>query len=109
MNRQEVIDLLPALAEKMKADYLEYSKRMKYDAAGYVYDVQFEVGNKFVRVVSVTPGNRSASGFVQLDDDKKFPAGTLLKAASWAAPAKNFSRGLISDLDNAKIRWTGLG
>ena len=53
---------------------------------------------------------RSVSGFIVKAGDKKFREGDMLKAAGWAAPARNFARGNVLDgtgLDNA--RWTGIG
>ena len=40
-------------------------------------------------------------------DDQKFKAGDLLKAASWAAPARNKARGNILKGDYSWVRWTG--
>ena len=54
--------------------------------------------------------SRSVSGFIVKAGDKKFREGDMLKAAGWAAPARNFARGNILDgtgLNNA--RWTGIG
>jgi len=53
---------------------------------------------------------RSVSGFIVKAGDKKFREGDMLKAAGWAAPARNFARGNVLDgtgLENA--RWTGIG
>ena len=53
---------------------------------------------------------RSVSGFIVKAGEKKFREGDMLKAAGWAAPARNFARGNVLDgtgLDNA--RWTGIG
>jgi hypothetical protein len=41
------------------------------------------------------------------EDMPKFKKGTILKAASWAAPAKNYGRGNILD-GNYDVRWTGV-
>ena len=52
----------------------------------------------------------SVSGFIVKAGDKKFQEGDMLKAAGWAAPARNFARGNVLDgtgLENA--RWTGIG
>jgi hypothetical protein len=42
-----------------------------------------------------------------LDDDGKFKRGDILKAASWKAPAKNFSRGNVLTGTLNRITWTG--
>jgi len=64
----------------------------------------FEVrkGKKYIKIIS----NRSVWGFIVAEDGGKFPKGTILKAASWSAPAKNHSRGNILT-GGYTIRWTG--
>lgn len=98
---QAIIDLLPALTAKFFEDW------NKTSFTSQPYSVEYEMGKKFCRIVQ-TGSQRSAMGFIQMVDDKIFKAGTLLKAASWKAPAVNFSRGSIFDLDNARIRWMGI-
>ena len=52
----------------------------------------------------------SVKGFIVKSGDKKFREGDMLKAAGWAAPARNFARGNVLDgtgFNNA--RWTGIG
>ncbi len=44
---------------------------------------------------------------VKTDTDKKFRKGDILKAASWAAPARNKARGNILEGDFSWVRWTG--
>ena len=43
---------------------------------------------------------------VATDKDAKFKKGDILKAAGWAAPARNFARGNILEGSYA-INWTG--
>jgi hypothetical protein len=46
-------------------------------------------------------------GFVvNTDNDKKFKKGDILKAAGYAAPARNFPRGNILE-GGYTVRWTG--
>ena len=105
---QAIDDLLPALADKFIQDYASYSKRHGF-TVDMGYSISFEAGRKFARIVRTDKSSRSTVGFIQLVDDKNFKAGTLLKAAGWKAPALNFARGSIFDLDNAKcISWTGI-
>lgn len=60
-------------------------------------------GKKYIKIIQ----NRSVWGFVvAVDNDKKFPKGTILKAASWAAPARNFGRGNVLE-GGYTVRWTG--
>jgi len=67
--------------------------------------LRITVGNKYIKVIS---GN-SAHSFIQREDDKKFKAGDILKAAMWAQPARNFSRGSIFEplKLRKRITWTG--
>ena len=62
-----------------------------------------EYGKKYAKVIQ----DGSAHSFVQLVDDAKFKRGDVLKANSWKAPAKNFSRGNILTGDFGRISWTG--
>ena len=114
--KQAVIDLFPALAAALKAEYDQFCSEMEYTHSTQ-YDVSFEEGSKFARIVVADP-SRSTRGFVALVDGvfknkKPFTAGTLLKAAGWKAPALNFARGSIFTLDDPEtlkhVRWTGIG
>lgn len=71
---------------------------------GERFTVEFDEGNKYVKVVSVSWGSRSVHSFV----DKK--TGDIWKAASWKAPAKNFVRGNVYDSKTylPRVSWTGV-
>lgn len=101
---QQLTEALQKLRQKMIDDY---------NKSGFSlgYDVKFEFGNKFIKAITCDGDGsaRSVAGFiVNTHNDKKFPFGTLLKAASRKAPAKNFSRGSVFELDELTIRWTGI-
>lgn len=64
--------------------------------------VRVTEGKKYIKIVA---GN-SVWGFIMKDDEGKFRKGDILKAASWAAPAKNSARGNIID-GGYEIYWTG--
>lgn len=69
--------------------------------------VEFDYGSSYIRVVQSTPtGQRSSHSFI-VAKAGKFPIGTILKSASWKAPAKNFARGNILTGDFKRVRWTG--
>ncbi len=117
--RDKIQALYPALADAFKADYARWNDACNSSYRG-TYVVTFEEGPKYTRIVKSDTGQRSTLGFVCMVDTQKiqgnvmrqFKAGDLLKAAGWKAPALNFARGSIFDIDKAKvnghIRWTGL-
>ena len=60
-------------------------------------------GNKYIKIIA----KNSVWGFiVNFENDKKFKLGDILKAAGWAAPARNAARGNILD-GGYDIQWTG--
>jgi hypothetical protein len=59
-------------------------------------------GKKYIKICN----GDSVWGFVvKSDNDKKFRKGDILKAASWAAPARNAARGNV--FDGYRVQWTG--
>lgn len=69
----------------------------------FINGIRFDVGNKYIKVVT----GSSVWGFIIKGKDAKFQAGDILKAASWAAPARNKARGNVLTGDLSKVRWTG--
>lgn len=112
-NRQlnTLLPKIEAMFELMKADY---NKFMGGDSAiqtkmrkEYADSLAYTIGQNYIKITS----NNSVRCFIVITHtDKQFPFGTLLKAASWKAPARNFSRGNIFELEKCKehIRWTGV-
>ena len=105
--KTEILTLL----ENIKKDYYDWTLRC---AKGELSNVnkqmieefndglEVEFGRKYIKIVS----NRSVWGFVvSVENDKKFRKGDILKAAGWAAPARNAARGNI--FEDYEIRWTG--
>lgn len=99
---------LDAYIAHIIADYSNWTTRSKMDSKERMV-VTYEPGQKFVKIIHSTYGSRSVHSFVSLGT-AKWPEGTLLKSASWKAPAQNFSRGNIYDVDSYKKRatWTGV-
>jgi hypothetical protein len=96
----------------IKADYRRWSdsrdtlERQKIaDDMADEFDASLRVdtGTKYLKVVA----NGSAHSFVVIKADSKFKNGDILKAASWAAPARNFARGNVLTGNFGSVRWTG--
>ena len=78
------------------------------------YNAGLEVkeNSRYWKITGTSGGgnSRSVSGFICKAGDKKFREGDMLKAAGWAAPARNFARGNVLDGSGVKgVRWTGIG
>lgn len=74
------------------------------DADAARFAIEFEEGNKYIKVVSLSWGSRTVHSFIE----KK--TGAIWKAASWKAPAKNFARGNVFDSKGylPRLSWTGI-
>ena len=102
----------------MKADYYEWAVRcsrtgMNMTKSRAEYDDGLEVteGSRYYKIISNKGGQRIVAGFVVKEGHPKFKEGDLLMAASWNAPAKNFARGNVFDVESFKgsVHWTGIG
>ena len=116
MNPQ-MNDAMNILIENIKKDYFEWTtgcaaakgrcilsdinKEMieKFNA-----HLTYKTGSKYIKVF--TEGGSVWGFVVNTDKDKKFKKGDILKAAGYAAPARNAPRGNILD-GGYTIRWTG--
>lgn len=106
-----------AYLDHIKADYLSWTLRgrsmdelseiNKQMIQEFNDGLTVELGSKYAKVITDRGNQRSVHSFIVIKADKKFPVGTILKAASWAAPAKNFTRGTIQDGNFSRIAWTG--
>jgi hypothetical protein len=100
------------LLDAIKADYVfafsntDVDKRMTKE---FNEGLSYKVGKKYIKVINGDVGGncRSVWGFVvNVDDDTRFKKGDILKAAGWAAPARNQARGNIID-GGYTVQWTG--
>ena len=71
----------------------------------FAESLSFEEGRKYIKVTKKLGTQTMVWGFIMKDDDSKFKKGDILKAASWAAPARNKARGNI--FGEYRIQWTG--
>jgi len=108
---------MTTLLENIKEDYLKWTTKCA-DAKGCVTlsetnekmiaafneGISYKAGTKYIKI---TRERNGVWGFVvNTDNDKKFKKGDILKAAGYAAPARNFARGNILE-DGYISRWTG--
>jgi len=106
---------LTMYADHLIKDYNRWNKDLvssatagQFGAIDGKYDVWFERGRKFIKVVKSSWGSRSVHSFICIQPLGKFQFGDILKAASWAAPAKNFARGNVLEVSSYNNhRWTG--
>ena len=116
--REEIENVL----EAMREDYKRWSERCaSHDVSAhsrirdemeenYCNGLTVTEGSRYYKIVSDKHGQRSVNGFIVKAGDKKFREGDMLKAAGWAAPARNFARGNVLDGSGVNnVRWTGIG
>ena len=111
-ERDTMNNEMNALIANIKNDYLNWTMLCAKDTlsdtnktmiAEFNDKLTYKMGSKYIKVIS----GGSVWGFVvNTDKDKKFKCGDILKAAGWAAPARNAARGNILD-GGYTIRWTG--
>ena len=108
---------IDTLIANIKKDYLNWTTRCA-DARGrttlseinktmiaeFNEKLTYKTGSKYIKIYKE---GGSVWGFVvNTDNDKKFRKGDILKAAGYAAPARNAARGNIVE-GGYTIRWTG--
>ena len=117
-------EAIEKVLEAMREDYKRWSGRcFSYDAVPesrktiqdemteeYCDGLRVEENRRYWKITSSKGSQTSVSGFIVKAGDKKFREGDMLKAAGWAAPARNFARGNVLDGSGVKgVRWTGIG
>jgi hypothetical protein len=119
--RNEIEKVLEAMREDYKRwsnTYAMHSDTTSHDkikasmAENYCNGLEVSEGSRYWKIVGSNGGGsqRSVKGFIVKAGDKKFREGDMLKAAGWAAPARNFARGNVIDGSGvANVRWTGIG
>ena len=103
--------------EAMRNDYKRWSgperSQIKDEMTeDFCNGLRVEENRRYWKITSTNGSGtqRSVSGFIVKAGDKKFREGDMLKAAGWAAPARNFARGNVLDGTGVnEVRWTGIG
>ena len=98
---------LEPLLNAIVKDFARWDKASDERVAEFAAGLSVEEGRKYLKVVKTLGSQQMVWGFVQKEDDKKFRAGDILKAAGWAAPARNKPRGNVLEGDFSWVRWTG--
>lgn len=105
-QKAKMADLAVALIaykDAIVADYAKFSENLEY--VRDKFGIEFDVGSKYVKIVAISAGgSRSVHSFVEKS------TGDIWKAASWKAPARNFTRGnvYITSSYEKRVRWTGI-
>ena len=115
-------EAIEKVLEAMREDYKRWSDRCaRHESSAHYSNIKNEMeedycnglevseGSRYWKITSGRRNQRSVSGFIVKAGDKKFREGDMLKAAGWAAPARNFARGNVLDGDLHGARWTGIG
>lgn len=103
--------LLDAYAAFIKADYINgWGRKASEPHVQEMiaeFQIEFEVGSSYIKVVKAG-SQRSVHSFI-VNKDGKFPKGSILKSASWKAPATNFARAHIMNIESwhGRVTWTG--
>lgn len=104
-KQKAILDFLPRLQAQVDADYAKFMPAHK----DWAPVLSYKEGQRFVKIHA----SDKRDGVVDLSGGRVFgfiekETGLLWKAATYKAPALNFSRGSINDADISKIRWTGI-
>ena len=118
-------EAIEKVLEAMREDYKRWSNRCaRHESSAHYSKIKNEMEESYCNGLEVTEGSRywkiigsngggsqrSVKGFIAKAGDKKFREGDMLKAAGWAAPARNFARGNVLDGTGfGNARWTGIG
>jgi hypothetical protein len=104
---EKLLSILPFVEDyqrHIESNYAQNSRNCKY-SRDLGFTTGFEAGTKYIKIFhwyddGSSFKQRSCHSFVDYE-------GNIWKAASWKAPAKNFSRGNVITKDYGTIRWTG--
>ena len=90
-----------------RADDGQISEFAQAQLDNFMESLEFNSGSKYIKVIRNDGNQRMVWGFiVNSETDSKFKYGDILKAAGWAAPARNAARGNVFE-DLSWVKWTG--
>lgn len=98
---------LQAYLEHINADYAAWGNRCAIRQEmidQFKAGLAIQRGSKYIKIIS---NWSSVHSFIVIKPDAKYKIGDILKAASWAAPARNKARGNILSGDFSRVSWTG--
>jgi hypothetical protein len=99
---------LTMYADHLVRDYYRWDKSGVDLRAESKFEIDYNRGRKFLKVVSKHYGSTSVHSFICVKAHDQWKVGDILKAASWAQPAKNFARGnVLNPASYSNHRWTG--
>ncbi len=99
---------LTMYADHLIKDYYRWDKSGVDLRAESKFEIDYNRGRKFLKVVSKHYGSVSSHSFICVKAHDQWKVGDILKAASWAQPAKNFARGnVLNPASYSNHRWTG--
>ena len=106
------VEFLSDYAEHIKTDYIKWWGKRATES--HVQEmiaergIEFQPGSSYIKVVETRNGVVERVHSFIVNKAGKFPLGTILKAASFKAPATNFGRGNLLDRQTwGRVVWTG--
>ena len=101
--KQEMQTALEAVKEVMIEDYMRFMPENERMQTEFIEGIGLKEGQKYIKILQ----RNSVWGFVvNTETDKKFKYGDILKAAGYAAPARNAARGNVFT-NLGWVQWTG--
>lgn len=106
-------EFLADYANYVKADYIKWwgNRASEKHVQEMIAErgIEFQPGSSYIKVVETRNGVVDSVHSFIVNKAGKFPLGTILKAASFKAPATNFGRGNLLDRQTwNRVTWTGV-
>ena len=106
------VEFLSDYAEYIKTDYIKWwgNRAAEKHVQEMIAErgIEFQPGSSYIKVVETRNGVVERVHSFIANKTGKFPLGTILKAASFKAPATNFGRGNLLDRQTwNRVTWTG--